>query len=325
MLRLPLMALAALALSAQTNPAPTGRLAPPAQQDETLGYRADESLRMTVPVTIAGQGPFRFVVDTGAERTVISRELAATLGLSSAGDVWLASIADVQQVPTVTIPRLGFGRRAMENVRAPALLEQNLGAQGMLGVDSLSGQRIVLDFGRREIRIARSQVQEERWPADTIVVRGRTRLGRLILTDAFVDGQRVRVIVDTGSPVTIGNAVLRDRLAARNRADPLRVLELTSVTGVKFNVDYTQTRRIRLGGALVHDLPIAFADLRLFEELDLNDRPAILLGMDALRLFDRVSIDFATRRVQLLPGPSSARRAPLRVAAVAAAPLPPRR
>ena len=32
----------------------------------------------------------------------------------------------------------------------------------------------------------------------------------------------------------------------------------------------------------------------------LTDRPAILLGMDALRLFDRVSVDFANRRVRVL-------------------------
>ena len=42
---------------------------------ETLGYRADSGERMTVPITIGGRGPFRFIIDTGAERTVISREL----------------------------------------------------------------------------------------------------------------------------------------------------------------------------------------------------------------------------------------------------------
>jgi hypothetical protein len=34
-------------------------------------------------------------------------------------------------------------------------------------------------------------------------------------------------------------------------------------------------------------------------------RPALLLGMDALKLFERVSVDFANRRVKLLaPGHS---------------------
>lgn len=312
MLRRPLMILAALALGGQAPPAPADRAA--AAPEERLGYRTDESQRMTLPVTVGGRGPFRFVVDTGAERTVISRELADALALSPAGNVWLASISDVQQVPTVMIPQLGIGRRAVAAIRAPALLEEHLGAQGMLGVDSLQGQRIVFDFARRELRVARSQVQEERWPDGTIVVRGRTRLGRLVLADAVVEGQRVWAIVDTGSPVTIGNAALRDRLIARDRLDPGQAIELTSVTGARVSLHYTRTRRIRLGEALVQDLPIAFADLRLFAELGLSDRPAILLGMDALQLFERVSIDFAHRRVRLMPAPSSARRTPVQVA-----------
>lgn len=300
MLRRPLMILAALALGGQALPAPADRTAPAAE--ETLGYRADESQRMTLPVTVGGRGPFRFVVDTGAERTVISRELAQALGLSPAGDVWLASISEVRQVPTVMIPRLDIGRRAVTDIRAPTLMEEHLGAHGMLGVDSLQGQRIVFDFARRELRVARSQAQEERWPEGTIVVRGRTRLGRLVLADAVVEGQRVWAIVDTGSPVTIGNGTLRDRLVARDRLDPGQMIELTGVTGANVTLHYTRTRRIRLGQALVHDLPIAFSDLPLFAELGLADRPAILLGMDALQLFERVSIDFARRRVQLMSG-----------------------
>ena len=47
---------------------------------------SDLCSRMTAPVRINGQGPFPFVVDTGANRTVISAELAARLGLSKGPD-----------------------------------------------------------------------------------------------------------------------------------------------------------------------------------------------------------------------------------------------
>jgi len=323
MLKRPLLFFAAFVLSAQSNPAPPASTPAPGAS-ETFAYGHDVEQRMTVPVSIGGQGPFRFVVDTGAERTVVSRELAQMLQLSPGGDVMLASLGDVRQVPTAIIPRLDVGRRGVVDIRAPALLEENIGAQGMLGIDSLQGQRILFDFERQELRIARSRAREERWPEGTIVVRGRTRLGRMILADANVDGQKVWAIVDTGSPVTIGNAALRNRLLARGRLNPGLPVEVTTVTGFKMNVDYTQTGRIRLGGAIFSNLPIAFGDLRLFRELNLTDRPAIILGMDALQLFSRVSIDFATRRVQLMPGHSSGRQEALRVAARSGARLPPR-
>lgn len=282
--------------------------APAGPQDaapETIAYGHDAARRMTVPVTVGEHGPFPFVVDTGAERTVISRELANTLQLDPSRDVLLTSIVDVRTVPTVIIPQLELGRRSHGNIQAPALARQNIGAEGMLGVDTLQNQQVIFDFQRRELTLSRSHIDDDHWPGDTIVIRARSRYGRLVLADANVDGQRVYAIVDTGSAVTIGNHALRRRLERSGRIDPDQVITLTGVTGATIDVNYARTRRIRLGDTRIEDMPIAFSDLALFRQLDLLDRPAILLGMDALQLFQRISIDFANRRVRLLPGPTS--------------------
>ena len=128
-----------------------------------------------------------------------------------------------------------------------------------------------------------------------------------MLVDAEVDGQRVWVIIDTGSEVTVANSALRDRLQRRRRLGALHPIQLISVTGGTIVAEYGVTRLIRIGGVDIRDLPIAFADVHPFRQLQLTDRPALLLGMDALRLFDRVSVDFANRRVRvLLPEDSQA-------------------
>src|SRR5687768_18112237 len=107
-------------------PAPSVE-APPAEETGTLlEYHSDEDERMTVAVNIDGRGPYRFIVDTGAERTVISSELARALGLSSTGDVTLASVSHVSRVPSVQIGELGVGRRTLTGIRAPALAERNI-------------------------------------------------------------------------------------------------------------------------------------------------------------------------------------------------------
>src|SRR5690349_9494504 len=123
-------------LLAVSGPA-AGQVVPPTDKPETLGFAPDPLQRMTVAVTVAGHGPFRFVVDTGAERTVISRQLAEALRLEPRDAVRLATIVDVQRVPTVLIPELVFGRRVLGAIQAPVLEAGNLGALGMLGVDSL--------------------------------------------------------------------------------------------------------------------------------------------------------------------------------------------
>jgi predicted aspartyl protease len=270
---------------------------------------------MTVPVRIDGRGPYGFIVDTGAERTVISRELAQTLALDAGEPATLSSMSEVSQIATVVIPNLGIGRRTVSDIQAPALSRSDLGGDGLLGIDSLQSQRVEMDFRRHQMTVTPASRAESNWPQGTIVVTARKRHGHLMLVDASFDGERVYVIVDTGSQVTVGNSALRDRLARHHRLGAMTPIHLLSVTGGLVPAQYTIAREIMVGNAGVRNLPVAFADVDPFHQLDLTDRPALLLGMDALRLFDRVSFDFANRRVRfLLPG-SSALERPVRMAA----------
>jgi predicted aspartyl protease len=283
--------------------------APPAAAVEesgtVLGYGEDYSERMTVPVSIGGSGPYNFVVDTGAERTVIARELANELRLGPGRPSRVHSMTEVSQIATVVIPSLEVGGKSVRDINAPALDRRNLGAQGMLGVDSLQRQRISFDFVRQQMTIAPSRRREESWPEETIVITARSRFGHLVLIDASVDGQKVWVIVDTGSQMTVGNNALRRKLDRKHRLGATLPVEMVSVTGGRLTADQAKVNLIRIGGVDIVDMPVAFADVHPFRKLDLMDRPALLLGMDALRLFERVSVDFANRRVKVLPVPRS--------------------
>jgi predicted aspartyl protease len=246
-------------------------------------FEQDSARRLTVPVNIDGKGPYRFLVDTGAERTVISQELARDLELGAGATARMHSMSGVGDVETVIIPKL------------------RLSAKGMLGVDSLQSQSVLFDFIKKTMTVspARSAASRPRDP-DEIVVTARSLFGRLILADARADGQKVWVIIDTGSEVTIGNEALRKKLAKRKRLAPTTPIELMSVTGGLVKADYTKISGLVLGGVTLTDMPIAFAEVHPFKKLGLTDRPALLLGMDALGIFDRVSIDFANRSVRFV-------------------------
>ena len=281
---------------------------------ETLGFEADDTQRMTVPVTIDGQGPYGFIVDTGAERTAISRELADRLALDPGREAVVHSMTEVSRIGTFVIPELEVGRRTVNGIHAPALSRRHLGAEGLLGIDSLQSQRVELDFANQVMTVTPSRRRETRWPSDTIVISARNRYGHLLLVDAELDGQRIYVIVDTGSQVTVANSALRRRLEARRRLGPLNPIRMMSVTGGILEAQYGTARQIRLGGATIRNLPVAFADVQPFRKLGLTEHPAILLGMDALQLFDRVSFDFANRRVRLLAPETSMRSPEVRMA-----------
>ncbi len=261
--------------------------------------------RMTVSVSVKGKGPYRFLVDTGSERTVISRQLASRLGLESGKDTVLHSVVGVNDVQTVFIPHLKVSSNTINVVDAPALEASNIGADGMLGIDSLRSQRVMFDFKAQTMAITPADRPQESMDGETIVVRARSRKGRLIFTHAQIDGQTVAVIVDTGSQVTIGNLALQRSLLKKRLWSVPKGVTIESVTGEKMTARVSLLSKLEIGGIHLDDLTVAFADAHIFRQLDLDHKPALLLGMNALRAFDRISIDFANKKVRfVLPGTS---------------------
>lgn len=267
----------------------------------TVATGHDGTSRITLPIHIDGKGPFPFVVDTGAERTVISRELAARLALPADGPVRINSIAGIAEVGTVIIPRLSYGHGERPSVKAPVLEGVDLGAQGLLGLDSLEDKRLVIDFRARRMQISDSQERVEGFDdPDAIVVRARSRFGQLILVDTQANGEKVHVILDTGTDTSIGNMALLHKLTRKRKLDGLRPIELTGVTGQKMMGGWNIIGKVRIGGVSINNLAVVFADVSPFKQLGLDDKPALLLGMDVLRRFDRLAVDFGKRKVHFL-------------------------
>ena len=275
-------------------------VANPSDLVATVGTRSDLAMRMTVPVTIEGRGPFQFVVDTGSDRTVVSQELASLLKLVAGKTVTMHSMTGVSPATTVTVPSLTLAGQTTYAINAPALMEAYLGGHGLLGIDTLKGRRVVMDFAKRTLSILRTG-EKEAYDSETIVVTARSRFGQLVLVDADVDGTPITVIIDSGAESTIGNAPLRALLSKRNRKMQFFKTELIDVTGGKLGAEYAAVGSIRLAGLTLTNAVVAFADAHPFKRYGLETKPAMLLGMDSLRGFRRVSVDFAQRKVRFLP------------------------
>ncbi|MFA6116393.1 MAG: aspartyl protease family protein [Sphingomonas sp.] len=255
--------------------------------------------RMTVPVSIGKSGPFHFVVDTGAQRTVISRELAGTLGLTPGKNVRLTAMTGTADVATVMIPEISVSTLGGTSIEAPSLESRNLGAPGMIGLDALQGHALLIDFGKQVMTVRPSVKRRKSISAapGEVVVRAKDLFGQLVVTDAAYRGRKVRVILDTGSGITMGNMALKRRVGGG--AKKVRPISLWGVTGALMTADYTQIDKVDFAGITFSHLPVAFSDAEPFRRFGLTDQPALLLGMDALRLFERVSIDFPNREVRL--------------------------
>ena len=271
--------------------------------------------RVTIPISIDGKGPWPFVIDTGSQRTVIARDLAQRLALPPRADVTILSMTGRSQVATVALPRLTFGAGVIDDIEAPVLEGEHLGAAGLLGLDSLHDRRVVLNFRSGTMDIADSG-RRRTFPTDpdTIVVEARRKRGQLILLDSRVNGMRVNIMLDTGSHYSIGNLALRDKLLRKKRAPDLLTATLTSVTGGTLIGEVGRIGSVALGRVNLTEVPVIFADASPFAELGMQDKPALLLGISALRVFDRVAIDFGRGKVDFLL-PDASALTPTRLAA----------
>jgi predicted aspartyl protease len=274
----------------------------------TVALGIDRSDRMTVPVRIGESEALAFVIDTGAERTVVSRQLATRLNLAAGPMLNLVTVTGSGRVGTVIVPSLELSGTRVKEIEAPALDQAHLGAQGMLGLDSLQSRRVTLDFKKNEMKVTAARHVEDTDP-DTIVVTARNRYGQLILVNSRLMGERIQVIIDTGAETSIGNLALLRKLERHKKLPSLVPVTITSVTGGTMPAQFAQIDHIQIGGVDMNNIPVAFADAEPFKRFGLENKPALLLGMDALRLFDRVSVDFANKQVRfILPEQSALER-----------------
>lgn len=274
-------------------PGPITGLETPA---DTVQAEMDLHARMTIDVAVHGLGPYRFLIDTGSQRTVVSTALAGKLGLTMGPQVRVVGIAGVHDVATAQIDSIDIGPRSFYDLTVPLLERQNMGADGILGTDSLQHQRVLLDFAHNTISIGDPKELGGRRDFE-IIVQAKRRSGRLILTDAMIDGVRTDVVIDTGASGTVGNRALQRTLARKSRAQDRMTGTLASVTGQELPVDLAVAGKLELGHIGVANVLIAYADAPAFHELKLDKRPAIFLGMRELRAFKRIAIDFSTRKV----------------------------
>ncbi|MCJ8159546.1 aspartyl protease family protein [Sphingomonas sp. LaA6.9] len=265
-----------------------------------IDMTVNDTDRMTVAIHIAGRGPYAFIVDTAATRTVISRELANTLALKPTGNVRLITLTGGGNASMVRIPDLRFTPGKSHDVQALALGGTHIGAHGILGIDTLRDQRVVLDFKARTLAVSDVRRGQSFKPErDEIVVTARRKLGQLILADSTIDDEKIDVIVDTGTQISLGNEALRRRLMKSGSRYAVKPIALIGVTGDVLNADYTRVDQLRIGRIALHGMPIAFGDAYAFRKLKLR-KPALLLGMDALRMFERVTVDFPNRRASFV-------------------------
>ncbi len=285
---------------------------PAAAPSEELLFASRTTLdrigRIMAPVTINGTGPYRFVVDTGASHSTIAPQLAARLQLDiGAGPtVMLNGVTGSAEVPTVVIDRIDAGALSLTQQVTPVLWSSIMAdAEGILGVAGLTRQRIEVDF--RSNHIAISNAPDRRIEGSPLRIRARRLSGGMLVANGRVGSHRTRIVLDTGAERTLGNLALL-RALERNRpvSPPAAVVHgATAQTAVG---ERWQAPSIELGRLVVTDVEVTFGEFHVFKVWGIDERPALLLGMDVIGVLDALVIDYRAREITVFT--NEARRPP---------------
>jgi len=276
----------------------------PAFAVEGDGIVATDSVRgrLFVEASIAGRGPFRFLVDTGADRTLIAQEVAAALGLRAGAPVIVEGIARSVNAGTVGVERLTLGPLSFPSLDVPVLPRAMIGADGYLGLDVMDRHRVEFDFkgGTVALLEPRPPIFGEQPHPDETIIRTQGASGHLRAVDCRVDGVLARAFLDSGAELSVGNPPLYAELASRGAVYAAREpVELTGVTGGTVSGRVVDVGRIGLPGVDFGSTSLVIADLQIFDLWGLAGKPALFIGMDALRRFAKVTIDYGRKEYRL--------------------------
>jgi len=254
--------------------------------------------RIWAPVLINGEGPYRLVLDTGASRSAITDRVASRLRLPIYADsVRLRGVTGTAIASSIKADTLEVGELLVENVTMPIVADAFGGADGVLGAEGLKDKRIVIEFRKDRISVARSHRQ----PATPEFIRVPFRWAdsRGMRVEVMIGSVRAVGLIDTGAQVTVGNLALREALARkRHKGEEMQ----DAIIGVTQDIQHATTLQvpsITAGSLIVNNPHIKFTDLYIFDHWRLVDRPAILLGMDILGLLDTLVIDYRLSELQL--------------------------
>jgi predicted aspartyl protease len=259
--------------------------------------RRDQIGRIWAPVWINGKGPFRLVLDTGANHSGVTAQVAELLGipLDQSRPVLLRGVTGIATVPTIRVGSFTVGDLTLSPAILPIVTDAMGGAEGVLATDEFKDKRIVVDFKHDQIDIRRSH--NERARSHFVTIPLERSEARLLMFHALVGGVRIQAIIDTGGQRTIGNLAMRYALVRRySQGTPVQIFDVTAEvqTGEAF-----PSPPIQLGSIEILGARITYGEMQIFERWDLTKEPALLIGMDVLGLLDTFIIDYRRHELQL--------------------------
>jgi hypothetical protein len=173
--------------------------------------------------------------------------------------------------------------------------EEELSVAGLIGTDVFEGQIVRADLTDGQITFNAAPPRHEDGIVDPerAVLVGRARVARARGT--------IMTLVDTGSARTIVNSDVARLMQTRYPTSRVTVASVSRAAQEIDDAGLVLIDRVRIGGLCVGPLLAVRADVDVFRAMGWDDRPAMILGVDALQS-GALTIDYANGAFELGSG-----------------------
>jgi predicted aspartyl protease len=256
----------------------------------------------TTPVVINGMGPFAFIVDTAASAATVTSALTSELGLlPEPGKARVQGGGGVESADFYMLSSLvvaGVESRA----RPAAMLDRvqiDYSAYGVIGSDVLSKGVLALDLPNGRMSFGKpGDIGDARGPGWVSVP---IKLNDLdfALVPMEIEGKRVTAVLDTGARRSVVNWAWAKKLRLTPRSSRVAATDdIEGATAQSTKAHAVEAASIKAGDLEWQSRALTIADLSVFEALGLEDKPAMILGLDLLKEL-RVVVDYGGQRLYL--------------------------
>jgi predicted aspartyl protease len=273
-----------------------------------MPYRVGADARVATDVFVNGQGPFRFLLDTAASRSMMFEHLRAQLGLGSTGvPLVVYGMQNVGTAMPVKAEELRLSSETIRDLAMGVLPDESDPADGLLGMDALSNYLVVLDRPGMRLKLLAPDFAEDAtfrsWPYLSLTRRTvNDTAASLWLMRANVSGISVTSLLDMGSGLTILNWDAAEQLGLKRTSFPREGVpqKLRDALGTVEPVVFVKGLTIWLGGRVFADQTVLIANINVFHYFHLDGGPAAIMGSGLLK-DNSLAFDFARQRLYVGP------------------------
>jgi len=256
-----------------------------------------------LPVEINGEGPFDFILDTGAGTSLLSSELGQKLGIKIIGSKEGQSAGGAVSVSLAKVDSLAVGSARLVDVDVGLVdlshIGKTVGVQidGDLGYNFLKHFRITLDYRANEIRFddpKRFEPVGRSVAVTEVAMRLATPAKPLLLVDVYANGRGpFQFAIDTGTSTTAITPELAKELGVASSP-----IGAATTGGAQVNVTAGVLQSFQVGGARIDDSTVVVADFFAMLSSALGAKLDGIVGYNFLRNY-KVALDYPNETLSL--------------------------